>query len=325
MTSSHSPAPRRSDFFAETTDNTDNHGSEIAGSCRSFSCHPLLVKDSCADCPGSPSVSIRVIRGVFLPPGSCSPARSAFSLVELLVATAVFIFLMVILVSVVGAVSESWTAGRALAETQMRSRAILDLIGRDLRNRVASPVLPAFDGGRLHFYTLQPGSSGVVSTNRRLTFVDYSLGASNAALYRDEAEFKDWASAPSDIPLGATNIPNLTTTASIVAEGIPGFAYAFLLANGTYTTNVSATNSPIAVRISLAVLDEPALDQLRSLSLETELINVLHPPAPDTNSPAALWKSTLDAAEWKVAGQTLPPNVRRGLRFFERTYPLGNP
>jgi len=311
-------ASRRSDF-AETT---DKHGSETAGSCRSFSRHPHLVKSSRADCPRPPSVPIPVIRGLFLPPGP--RFRAAFTLVELLVATAVFLFLMLILVSVVGAVSESWTTGRALAETQMRSRAILDLIGRDLRNRVASPTLPAFDGGRFHFYTLQAGSSGGNSTSRRLTFIDYNRNANTAALHRDEADFKEWGAPAADIPLGALNTPNLTLSNNIISEGIPGFAYAYLLANGTYTTNVS-TNSPIAVRISLAVLDELATDQLRALGLETELLNVLQSPTPDTKSPAALWKSTMDAAEWKVAGQSLPPKVRRGLRFFERTYPLGNP
>jgi len=310
MTFSNLPASPQNEC-AETTDNTDRHGSENAGRSPAFS----SIR--------SPSASIRVIGGLLLSPGSSS-LRRAFTLIELLVATAVFLFLMVILVSVVSAISESWTAGRALAETQMRSRAILDLIGRDLRNRVASPTLPAFDGGKLRFYTLQAGSSGVSSTNRRLTFVDYSMGTTAAALHRDEAEFTNSTALPANIPLGATNIPNLNTSNHIIAEGVPGFAYAYLLTNGTYTTNVSATNSPIAVRISLAVLDAPALDHLRALNLETDLLNVLQASTPDTNSPVDLWKSALDAAGWKVAGKSLPPNVRRGLRFFERTYPLGN-
>ena len=247
-----------------------------------------------------------------------------FTLIEILVSTAVFIALMLTLVSIVGAISESWSFGRGIAESQMRSRAILDLIGRDLGQRVSQSALPAFDGG-FHFYTLQAGSGGVTSTNRRLTYVDYILGTTNAALYRYEAEFTNWSANPTNIPLGATNTPNLDTTNNEVAAGVSGFAYAYLLTNGLYTDSLSATDRPVGVRVSLAVLDEQALTQLRAVGLESNLLQLLQPGPVGTNSPVTSWETALNAAEWKVDGINLPQSVRRRLRFFERTYTWDNP
>jgi prepilin-type N-terminal cleavage/methylation domain-containing protein len=247
-----------------------------------------------------------------------------FTLIEILVSTAVFIALMLTLGSIVGAISESWSFGLGIAESQMRSRAILDLIGRDLGQRVSQSALPAFDGG-FHFYTLQAGSGGVTSTNRRLTYVDYILGTTNAALYRYEAEFTNWAAAPTMIPLGATNTPALNTTTNEVAAGVSGFSYAYLLTNGIYTNSVSATNRQVGVRVSLAMLDGQALAQLRAVGLEAGLLDFLQANAPGNNSPLTSWETALNAAEWKVGGSNLPQSVRRRLRFFERTYTWDNP
>jgi Tfp pilus assembly protein PilV len=247
-----------------------------------------------------------------------------FTLIEILVSTAVFIALMLTLVSIVGAISESWSFGRGIAESQMRSRAILDLIGRDLRHRVSQPALPAFDGG-FHFYTVQAGSSGVTSTDRRLTYVDYSLGTTNATLYRNEAEFTNWTSDPATIPLGASNTPGLATTSSELAMGVSGFAFAYLLTNGIYTNSISASDRTVGVRVSLAILDEQALAQLRAVGREGDLLGFLRANAPGTNSPATSWETALNAAGWKVGGSDLPKNVRRRLRFFERTYAWENP
>jgi prepilin-type N-terminal cleavage/methylation domain-containing protein len=257
--------------------------------------------------------------------GRHTSGSHGFTLLEILVSTAVFVVLMLTLVSIVGAISESWSFGRGIAESQLRSRAILDLIGRDLRHKVAQPTLPAFDGGRFRFYTLQGGSSGVSGTDRRLTHVDYSLGTTNATLYRDEAEFTNWSANPTNIPLGATNTPNLATTNNEVAAGVSGFAYAYLLTNGLYTNSLSATDRPVGVRVSLAVLDEQALTQLRAVGLESNLLQLLQPGPVGTNSPVTFWETALNAAEWKVDGINLPQSVRRRLRFFERTYTWDNP
>lgn len=58
---------------------------------------------------------------------------SAFTLVELLVATAVLGVLIVMLAQVMNMVSDAWSGGAGRAERQQNGRALVDFIGRELR------------------------------------------------------------------------------------------------------------------------------------------------------------------------------------------------
>jgi len=245
---------------------------------------------------------------------SAKPA--AFTLVEVLVATAVLMLVMITLVSVVKAVSDIWLAGKALNDTQMTARAGLDLIGRDLQSAIKSPQLPAFTADRLVFFTLRPSSAGGSATNRRLTCVEYA--ANSSGLVRLEADLSTWASDPLQIPLGATNVPGFALTSNVLSSNVVAFTYQFLGTNGSFQTTSTGTNT-VAIRVGIAIMDQSARDQLKLLNAESTLSNSLQLGI-TTNGPVAAWKANMDSAGWN----NLPPKVRGGLRFFERTYPVGS-
>ena len=69
----------------------------------------------------------------------------AFTLVELLVATAVLGVLIVLLAQVMSMVSDAWSGGTGRAERQQNGRALVDFIGRELR-AAALPVDPKSNG-----------------------------------------------------------------------------------------------------------------------------------------------------------------------------------
>ena len=239
----------------------------------------------------------------------------AFTLIELLVATTVLMLVMITLVSVVRSVSDIWLAGKALNDTQMTARAALDLIGRDLQSAIKSPQLPAFTDNRLVFYTLRPSSAGSSATNRRLTCVEYVTNGSG--LERREVDLSTWAGDPLQIPLGATNVPGFTFSTNLISANVVAFTYQFLGTNGTFQAASPGTNT-VAIRVGLAMVDQAARDQLKLAAAESALATALQ-FTNATNAPVAAWKANMDSAGWT----NLPPKVRGGLRFFERTYPVG--
>jgi prepilin-type N-terminal cleavage/methylation domain-containing protein len=72
-------------------------------------------------------------------------AKRAFTIVELLVATAVLSVLIVLLAQVMNTVSTAWSGGAGRAERQQNGRALVDFIGRELR-AAALPVDPKSNG-----------------------------------------------------------------------------------------------------------------------------------------------------------------------------------
>lgn len=76
---------------------------------------------------------------------SIRPCTCAFTLVELLVATAVLSVLVVMLAQVMSMVSDAWSGGTGRAERQQNGRALVDFVGRDLRS-AALPVDPLSNG-----------------------------------------------------------------------------------------------------------------------------------------------------------------------------------
>lgn len=72
-------------------------------------------------------------------PRTRAAAGEGFTLVEIMVATAVLALLLVSLVQVASAVADTWSTGHSRAERRQHGRAIVDFIGRELRS-AALPV-----------------------------------------------------------------------------------------------------------------------------------------------------------------------------------------
>jgi len=64
------------------------------------------------------------------------PGKTAFSLVELLVAMSVLVVITVVLVSIVGQIATAWVSTQSRVESFRNGRAVLEFMGRDLRSLV---------------------------------------------------------------------------------------------------------------------------------------------------------------------------------------------
>lgn len=81
--------------------------------------------------------------------------RGAFTLVELLLATAILTLIAVILTSLLTSVSRAWTAGEQQSSGFQDGRAVLELLSRELSHAVMSPALqfvqnPSLPSGMSH-------------------------------------------------------------------------------------------------------------------------------------------------------------------------------
>ncbi len=86
------------------------------------------------------------------------PRRAAFTLVELLVSTAVIAVLLIMLAQVSGVVGDTWSQVQGRAERRQHGRALVDQIGRELR-AATLPVdgLAGRDTANLQFVMNPPG------------------------------------------------------------------------------------------------------------------------------------------------------------------------
>jgi prepilin-type N-terminal cleavage/methylation domain-containing protein len=125
---------------------------------------------------------------------------ASFTLVEILVALAIFSVVLVILGSMLTFAGSIYKDGHGRVENFTKSRAMLDLIAGDLQNGVFRPDLPAFGTGSQYgttngmtalfnagptnaFYTRR---AGVGANVRPLSLVVYSLTATTATLQRSD-------------------------------------------------------------------------------------------------------------------------------------------
>jgi type II secretion system protein J len=247
--------------------------------------------------------------------------RAAFTLLELLVAMAVLVLLLVLLVQVIGAVSDTWRSGTARIHNFSKARVILSLLDRDIQAAVLRRDLAAFvdESGSpaCAFYAKARGGDG----DRRLALIRYARLPGSAVLQRADYGL-DYRS----------RIPTFSETGSLadldkasvqeVADGIIGFAWQFLASDGSfqsafqydYDHPLTSSNTKAMV-VSLLVLDEAALRTARDTGSLPALLAEFAPPPSPGKTHADAWNDTLSSSAF---GTGLPAPVRRGLRAFQR-------
>lgn len=243
-------------------------------------------------------------------------ARRAFTLIELLVATAVLMLLVVLIVQVLGTMSDTWQSNLRRINNFTKARAMLELIARDVQFGVFRDDLAAFPSGAMSFYTRRQGVGG----SRNLTLVEYGINTSDeqstlrrgdVALGWNESIFEDNTAS------FGVGQPVLRDTVA----GVVGFSLMFLQKDGTYAQTYSSdeTNPTRAVVVTLAVVDDPTVRRMSDAgkmgALRSELSGVL------SGSRAA-------KAEWDIhvaSGinwDSYPKGLSSGLKIFERYVPL---
>ncbi len=267
---------------------------------------------------------------------SFSILHSAFTLIEVLVASAILAFLLVVFLSVASFSSQAWRGSQQKMEEFSTARIVMNRIRSDIESMVIRPDLPLFPNNAMGFMTAKRGMTA--DTNARsLCYVVYGTNANQLIISNLPYTFN--GDKP---PFDATNFPVPAPTNSVndyatntLASGVIGFQTAFLnkitQTNGA-SSNVwssefnkyaistnSATTNTVAVRVSLLVVSSEGLKHLQNTGklgdVSTAMASAL---TSTTNSPEEQWNSAI-----KVGGAIDIPTAS-SLRAFERVFFLPN-
>jgi prepilin-type N-terminal cleavage/methylation domain-containing protein len=267
-----------------------------------------------------------------------SSRRNAFTLVEVLVAVAVFGFIMVMLAEMSTMVSSGWQQGASRVDNFVKSRAMLDLITADLQHAVIRPDLPIFQTGGTEsgplggfsggtysasFFTRVSGIPAAGASVRSVSYVIYgivSTGDSDKIVLQRADLAIPWTGGAAGIPFqGDLSAAMKNAVAREMAPGVVGFQFLFRRADGTITTTYTgsnATNSVVAVGVAIAVIGTQTLTKISAPNLsaiQTTLAAAVQNASPIT-SVKALWDAQFTPSFY--AGY--PKDLGANLKTYER-------
>jgi type II secretory pathway pseudopilin PulG len=263
-----------------------------------------------------------------------APADS-FTLVEMLVAIAVFLILMLLLTQFIVTASNTALSQNERMESLTDARQALDRFGLDWSARVRRPdvsMSAAVDGNgcptNIDFITQEPSYSGA----RDLSSVCYQVTADPYSLQRGIVGY-DWTNAPSMTAPASTNIPSASispeTPASSDFETLSGdvfrMAICFQGVNGDYSTASSVlanSTNYTGVVITVAALDSQSRKLLSSAQLDSLAAGL--PVTPMTNSttaPLVTWQDTINTPGFAASLSTpIPKQVAASVRVYQRIF-----
>lgn len=251
---------------------------------------------------------------------------------------AVMAMLLLFLSNLAGGVARAYQVGKGRSEANNLGRALLDSMANDVKQAIVRSDMKflteenSASSRAIKFYTKRPGTfrSGLPGDKllapRSASIVEYIFyrtGANQGYLARRDRP-STWDSSRATIATGNTN-----TIASLdsgneetrIYEGIVGLDCGFVRADGSVDGSLSAsTNAIIALRISVAVVDRDTLELLKSMDRVNDFMRLFGPTGTTENLGIRQWHTTLDEQ-----GGIYPGRILQGVRFYERTIPLGNP
>jgi len=254
----------------------------------------------------------------------------AFTLIEVLVASAILAFLLVVFLSVASFSSQAWRGSQQKMEEFSTARIVMNRIRSDIESMVIRPDLPLFPNNEMGFMTAKRGNTNAA---RLLNYVEYGLNSSNQVVLKSKPYVLE------DNPPFSTNqiIPApATTTINVLASGVVGFQTSYLnkitetngisssVWSSEFNKYVFNTNSPttntVAVRVSLLVVSSEGLKHLQNTGKLSAVTGEMTYPTNSVNekSPEEYWNSAI-----KVGGKIDIPTAS-SLRAFERVFFLPN-
>lgn len=281
--------------------------------------------------------------------------RRGFSLIEILVATAVLCVLVVLLNQIIASTMEVVGQGQRHFEIHSKARAALDLLARDLGMGLYRPDVALFEddkqGPALAFFTRRGGTvpTGAESSDfRQLSYVVYQAlddESSGFSLWRGSINV-EWDATGTYPAVSALDGPMPFSEKSVsegykaatdrsgtfepILKGVMRLEIRFLANDGRYYAryNNDATAGPVAKAavVTLLVMDERAEAILRQnptllVSFRQNFLSssYLTTPGDSNDSLAALWEEKLgQPAIWSG----LPERFRSGISTVERVVPL---
>ena len=247
------------------------------------------------------------------------PSR-AFSLVELLVASAVLLILLLALLSL----TNSTVSFTGLAQRKMDSgaslRAAMDRMTEDISTAVLRDDLPPFflrsttaDGSdEFYLYSQAEGYGG----DRGLTVIGYRIR--NGKLER-AAQGTGWTTNRAQFleTLGTNTVH--AANYDVVGDKVFRLKVEFLGASGLITQAPTNWNQVSAIVLNLAAAD----DKARQLAQSSSLAELLPGTASDPQAGILPdWKRTLEDPDFFSGGNGPSPEAKRGIEVRRRVVPL---
>ena len=251
---------------------------------------------------------------------------SSFTLVEMLVAVTILLFMMVVAVQFVALASRSTINDRKKIEALSAARQAFDRIGLDWKSRIARPdvavALTKQAGNDEIAFVTQMTSPGM---NRPLSVVHFRISPATGQLERGAVGYNWTGSSLPTFPLLTLPVPDESAFQPL-SLGVFRFEFSLLAkASGTQrpeylappsTGSITSVTNAQAIVLAVAAVDTVTLklvsaDQLKKMASALDDV--------ETGDPAAAWKASLnDSSFAKSSG--VPPLVAQAVRVYERYY-----
>lgn len=295
-------------------------------------------------------------------PENGSPqARRAFTLIEVLVATAVLALLVLLIASILQSGSTIISGSRKHLGADAEAREVFGQFGMDLARmprRADLDVLLSSSNNALFFYSEAPGFQSTSDTRQfnKLSLVGYRVNA-DAQLERlgkgltwDSPPFLTYPSQPpttNSAPLAASTIPGVwgTTVGSapahgdgtdpnyhLFAKGVFRMFYCFQKKDGStalalsFDPSLGKLSEASTLILTLAVLDDESRKAVSDISkLAAALPTPTQTDLTDGKLPAEIWQEAVDKNSQFAAAAGIPPATAARVRIYQRSFPIISP
>ncbi len=244
--------------------------------------------------------------------------HSAFTLIEMLVATSVLALIALFITQIISMSSNSIAANSKKLDAVADGRFALDRIGSDLAARLKRTDVPtrfqkeSFND-KIAFYAEVPGYSGT----RDSSLVEYRVPTTGSTKYQLERGVSaiGWTGNP-EIAFQASTLPQLADADfDLISSGILRLEFCFMMDSGRIETSFTDWKSVKAIIVAVAALDPASRKMLSDTDLE--VIAESLPDPLDNQTPIAAWQSEINKPGF--AGD-VPQKAKQGIRLFQRFY-----
>lgn len=197
----------------------------------------------------------------------CGPeARAfAFTIIELLVAAAVFMLMLTILFGAISQFNSAWSQSQGQKNRRESARTLLDLISRDLQ-----ATIPPLSGVGTNAVSFELYNGAVGDTNSQALFWQTTLPVNRSKsdvatvgyfVNADHSLYRLYTNAPLAGLWAQTNSVGGPNYNNLLAEGVLRMAVTLFNKDGTVSSNTAtyATNLPAAAEITLVLADDRTL------------------------------------------------------------------
>jgi prepilin-type N-terminal cleavage/methylation domain-containing protein len=263
--------------------------------------------------------------------------RSAFTLVELLVAIAVAALLLAALGTILGFISQSYNRSSLETSTLFQARFALDKIGRDLDarpNRSDLPVSILSQAGNdaMLFYAAVPSATPVAPNARGLALVAYRINQSATGTKYELQRAANGVSWDATSPLATVNsllassiTPPADDDYDTASEAVFRMECSTINTAGSIKAQAPSDPSDFSRQVSVIVVTVAALDlkaraMLTNANSQLALLVNQFSDAVDGTLPAAGWTQKLNNISALSSATGIPVKVLSSIRISTRTY-----